>query len=66
MKDWKTEKALYAIHEISKKKHEVYPMLMTGNEVSKWCKTKEETYGYIKGCGGDKSYSCWAVLLEYV
>ena len=66
MKNWRTEKALYEFHEISKKQHEIYSMIMTGDEVSAWCKMKNEVYGYIPGVGGDKSYTCWAVLMpEY-
>ena len=65
MKNWRTEKALYEVHEVSNKKIEVYPMIATGEEISKWCNTKEEVHGYIKGVGGDKSYSCWAVQLDY-
>lgn len=61
--DWRTEKALYEVHEISKKNHEIYSLVMTGNEISEWCKMKNENYGYIEGLGGDKSYSCWAVLV---
>lgn len=61
MNDWKNTKGLYEIHEVARGKHEVYSVLMTGAEVSKWCKTKNEFYGYIPGLGGDRSYSCWAV-----
>ena len=61
MKNWRTEKRLYEIHEVSKKTNEVYCVLMTGNEVAEWCKMKNEVYGYIDGIGGDRSYSCWAV-----
>lgn len=65
MANWRTTKALYEIHEASKKKEEVYHMMMTGDEISKWCNTKNEAYGYIDGVGGDKSYSCWAVVMNY-
>lgn len=61
MKNWKERTATYEVHEISKKNHEVYIMTMTGNEISNWCKAKNENYGYVEGLGGDKSYSCWAV-----
>lgn len=62
MKAWRTEKKLYHFVEISKKSKEEYDMIMTGEEVSKWCKMKNEVYGYVPGLGGDRSYSCWAVL----
>lgn len=65
MKNWRTKKALYEIHEISAKAHEVYSMIMTGDEVSEWCRRKNENHGYIKGLGGDRSYNCWAVLAIY-
>lgn len=63
MKNWRTEKALYQITEISRKKKEEYNMLMTGDEVAAWCKMKNVAYGYVPGCGGDKHYTCMAVLL---
>lgn len=63
MKNWKTEKALYDVHEIGRKVNEVYSLYMTGEEISKWCKMKNEFYGYVPGLGGDRSYSCWAVLI---
>ncbi|MBQ1779672.1 MAG: hypothetical protein IIZ93_16080 [Acidaminococcaceae bacterium] len=63
MKDWRTEKKLYHFVEISKKSKEEYDMIMTGEEVSKWCKMKNEFYGYVPGLGGDRFYSCWAVLV---
>lgn len=62
MKNWRTEKALYQIVEISRKSKEEYYLVMTGDEVSKWCKTKNELYGYVPGLGGDRSYSCVACL----
>lgn len=63
MKSWKTEKKLYHFIEMSKKGKEEYSLIMTGEEVSKWCKMKNENYGYIQGVGGDRSYSCVAVLM---
>jgi len=60
MMNWKERTATYEIHEISKKNHEVYLMTMTGQEISDWCRVKNENYGYVEGLGGDKSYSCWA------
>ena len=65
MKDWKTTKALYRITEIRRGSKEEYTMLATGNEVSAWCKMKNEFYGYVQGVGGDRSYSCFAVLVQY-
>lgn len=65
MANWKTEKALYEVHEIGRKKHEVYMMQATGEEIAKWCKTKNDFYGYIAGVGGDRSYTCWAVEATY-
>ena len=65
MKNWRTEKALYHFTEISRSKKEEYNMMMTGDEVSAWCKMKNEFYGYVPGCGGDKSYTCIAVLVAY-
>ena len=62
MKSWKTEKNLYYFIEMSKKGKEEYSLIMTGEEVIKWCKMKNENYGYIAGCGGDRSYSCVAIL----
>lgn len=65
MNDWRTEKALYEVTENSRKGTERYPMRATGNEISEWCRMKNEAYGYIEGVGGDKSYSCFAVLMKY-
>lgn len=65
MKNWRTEKALYEVHEIGRKSNEVYHMLATGEEISAWCKMKNEAYGYAQGCGGDRTYNCWAVLMTY-
>ena len=65
MASWKTEKALYEIHEINKKRHETYMLIGTGEEIAKWCKTKYDFYGYIDGVGGDRSYACWAVKAIY-
>ena len=61
MTNWKERKATYEVHEIGKMAHEVYTMVMTGKEISDWCKARNDNYGYIEGLGGDKSYSCWAV-----
>lgn len=65
MRNWKEEIGLYEVHEISTKKHEVYCLKVSGNEISRWCKTKNEAYGYISGLGGDRSYTCWAVRVDY-
>lgn len=64
-RNWRTDKGLYEIHEVTKRSHESYSMIATGNEIRDWCNAKEEAYGYIPGIGGDRSYSCWAVLLTY-
>ena len=61
MTNWKTRMAAYEVHEVSKKNDEVYMMMATGNEISAWCKAKNENHGYVEGLGGDKNYSCWAV-----
>lgn len=66
MKNWRTRKGLYEIHESTRKGQEVYHMVMTGDEISSWCKAKNEVYGYIPGLGGDRFYSCWAVVMRYV
>lgn len=66
MKNWRTAKALYHFTEISRSKKEEYDFIMTGEEVSAWCKMKNEAYGYVPGCGGDKSYQCIAVLVQYI
>lgn len=65
MKNWRTAKALYHITEISRSKKEEYHMIMTGEEVGAWCKMKNELYGFVPGLGGDKSYQCIAVLMNY-
>jgi len=57
------EPHLYEIHEISRKGDDVYTVTMTGKELKKFLQGKREMYGYIPGCGGDKSYDCWAVEL---
>ena len=62
MKNWKTEKSLYTITEMSKNSYTEYPMRGTGLEVMEWCKAKREANGYVPGVGGDKSYTCIAVL----
>ena len=64
MKNWRTEKALYQITEISKKKYEQYPIMATGDEVKALLKAKRDAYGYVTGLGGDKSYDCFAVLMK--
>lgn len=61
MKNWKTKTALYEIHETSKKHDKVYEMVMTGEQISRYCKARNEMNGFIEGLGGDKHYSCWAV-----
>ena len=61
MTNWKERIALYEIHEVSKKNHEVYSLMMTGSDITNWCKSKNELYGYVEGLGGDKNYTCWAV-----
>ena len=66
MKNWRTDKGLYTFVENSKKGNEEYHAIMTGDEVTEWCKTKEEIHGYIPGLGGDKSYSIVAWLVEYI
>jgi hypothetical protein len=63
MKNWRTAKALYHFTEISRGKKDEYDMIMTGEEVSAWCKMKNEFYGYVPGVGGDKTYNCMAVLM---
>lgn len=60
MKNWRTETKLYMVVENTKKSHVEYYMNVTGEEISNWCKNKNEMYGYIQGAGGDKSYTCWA------
>ena len=63
MKTWRERKALYEIHEVTRKSHEVYHFLASGDEISAYCKGKNEMNGYIEGLGGDRSYCCWAVLM---
>ena len=51
MKNWRTEKTLYEVHEISRTKHEIYHMVVTGDEMSKWikkqkCRTRLYTRGW--------------------
>ena len=58
------EPRLYEIHEISRKGDNVYTLMMTGKELKEYLKSKREMYGYVPGCGGDKSYDCWAVELQ--
>jgi hypothetical protein len=59
------EPRLYEIHEISNKNPDkVYTLMMTGKELKEYLKGKREMYGYIPGCGGDKSYDCWAVEVQ--
>lgn len=65
MKKWMTETRLYEITEISKKSKEIYHMKATGKEVAEWCKMKNDAYGYVDGVGGDRSYSCYAVLMTF-
>lgn len=65
MKNWRTRKGLYTVREVSKKNIEEYAMIATGEEISAWCKAKNEVNGYVEGLGGDRSYSCFAWLLEY-
>ena len=66
MKNWRTDKAMYHFTEISRSKKEEYDMIMTGEEVGAWCKMKNEAYGYIPGCGGDRSYQCIAVFVDFI
>lgn len=65
MANWRTETRLYEITEICNKGREVYHMMATGNEISAWCRAKNEMNGYVPGLGGDRSYSCWAVQMEF-
>ena len=65
MRNWRTEKALYEIKEIGKGINSTYPIIATGEEISKKLKAKNEMNGYIPGLGGDKTYSATAVLLSY-
>lgn len=58
------EPRLYEVHEISKKKNDVYNVMMTGKELKDYLQAKRDMYGYIPGLGGDKSYDCWAVELQ--
>ena len=64
MKNWKTTKALYKVTEISRKGLEEYHLMMTGEEISAYLKAQNDMHGYIPGVGGDRSYSCEAVLAE--
>lgn len=66
MKNWRTRKGLYEIHERSKKEEKAYRLVMTGSEISQWCKAKNDAYGYIPGIGGDRSYYCLAWLVQYI
>lgn len=63
MAKWRTEKRLYEVHEIGRGINEVYTLYCTGNEISQWCRTKNEMNGYVEGLGGDRSYGCWAVQM---
>ena len=63
MPKWRTETRLYEITEINRKGKEVYHMLATGDEVSAWCKAKNEMNGYVPGLGGDRSYACIAIQM---
>ena len=65
MANWRTEKRMYVIIESRRNKREEYHMLATGNEISKWCKAKNEMYGYIPGLGGDRNYTCFAYYMTY-
>lgn len=59
------EPRVYEIHEVSNKQEDkVYTLMMTGKELKKFLQGKREMYGYIPGCGGDKSYDCWAVEVQ--
>ena len=53
------------VREISNKSCVDYPLILTGDELNEWVKSHNESYGYIPGVGGDKSYVCLAWLLEY-
>lgn len=59
-----SNKKLFEITEISKSNLERYFLKMTEEEVKVWCKMKREAYGYIEGVGGDRSYDCFAVLID--
>lgn len=58
------EPRLYEVHEVFKKKEEVYPVMMTGKELKDFMQSKREMNGYVEGLGGDKSYACWAVEMQ--
>lgn len=64
MKNWKTTKAIYKVTETSRKGSKEYLLMMTGEEISAYLKAKNDMNGYIPGLGGDRSYSCIAVLAE--
>ena len=59
------EKKCYRVTEISRSKIENYTMWATTQEIKAWCKMKRDAYGYINGVGGDRSYDCFAVLVNY-
>ena len=58
------EPRLYEIHETTSRSDKVYTLMMTGKELKDYLKAKREMNGYIPGCGGNRSYDCWAVELQ--
>ena len=64
MKNWRTEKALYQITEVSRRKVETYPMYATGDEIKSFLESKRMAHGYVPGLGGDATYDCFAILAQ--
>lgn len=54
------ERKMYQVVETGKGIRKTYMMMFTEQEISEYLKGKNEMYGYIPGCGGDKMYSAVA------
>lgn len=58
------EKKLFKITEIGRGINETYCLVLTIAELKTYLRQKRESHGYIEGCGGDRSYDCFAIEWE--
>ncbi len=59
------DKRIYEITEMWRNKLERYCLKVSVEELKDYLKSHRESNGYIEGVGGDKSYECYAVLMEF-
>lgn len=57
---------LFEVVELSHGKRERYTYLGTQKEMSTFLKNKRQSYGYIPGCGGDRTFEVMALILKEI